>query len=271
MYPEIRSTVTLLIAPVLLAIPSDGSRSRPYITLTYAQSLDGCIAGKGGTQVLLSGRESMIMTHWLRTMHDGILVGVNTIRNDDPQLNTRHLPPRSPSYPQPRPIVLDTSLGTPPSCKLLHNYQNKTGRQPWIVCAQRPLRDGSTVTTDLWWERRHALESAGARVIEVSSEDDKVNIQAALGALRRLGIQSLMIEGGATVIAAFMKLQDQDETPTVDMHIVTVAPKIIGSSGLKATNTDAQPPHLEPIGAAIFGTDAAFASRLLRPSGLSPT
>lgn len=38
--------------------------SRPYITLTYAQSIDGCIAGVGGKQILLSGKESMIMTHW---------------------------------------------------------------------------------------------------------------------------------------------------------------------------------------------------------------
>lgn len=40
------------------------SRPRPYITLTYAQSLDGCIAGVGGKQILLSGKESMVMTHW---------------------------------------------------------------------------------------------------------------------------------------------------------------------------------------------------------------
>lgn len=38
--------------------------TRPYITLTYAQSIDGCIAGIAGKQILLSGKESMIMTHW---------------------------------------------------------------------------------------------------------------------------------------------------------------------------------------------------------------
>lgn len=80
---------------------------RPYITLTYAQSMDGCIAGKAGQQIILSGMESMLMTHWcvicgsfplarihapllarMRTMHDGILVGSNTLRNDNPQLNS---------------------------------------------------------------------------------------------------------------------------------------------------------------------------------------
>ena len=44
-----------------LAAPSP---TRPHVTLTYAQSLDGCIAGVGGKQLILSGRESMLMTHW---------------------------------------------------------------------------------------------------------------------------------------------------------------------------------------------------------------
>jgi 2,5-diamino-6-(ribosylamino)-4(3H)-pyrimidinone 5'-phosphate reductase len=81
---------------------------RPYVTLTFAQSLDGKIAGKGGKQLILSGQESMIMTHWyamiirlwylisifvhwetrMRTMHDAILVGIGTALNDDPQLNS---------------------------------------------------------------------------------------------------------------------------------------------------------------------------------------
>ena len=42
--------------------------TRPYVTLTFAQSLDGKIAGKAGKQLILSGRESMIMTHWCARM-----------------------------------------------------------------------------------------------------------------------------------------------------------------------------------------------------------
>jgi len=43
---------------------STSPESRPYVTLTYAQSLDGCIAGASGKQIILSGKESMVMTHW---------------------------------------------------------------------------------------------------------------------------------------------------------------------------------------------------------------
>lgn len=97
----------------VLPLPLAASPVRPHVTLTYAQSLDGCIAGLGGKQLILSGKESMVMTHWccsqpvstfnvhiltscfnrLRTMHDGILVGIGTALNDDPQLNGK-----SPSF-----------------------------------------------------------------------------------------------------------------------------------------------------------------------------
>jgi 2,5-diamino-6-(ribosylamino)-4(3H)-pyrimidinone 5'-phosphate reductase len=67
---------------------------RPHITLTFAQSTDAKIAAIPGKQLILSGDESMQMTHWLRSMHDAILVGIGTALNDDPQLNSRHPPHR---------------------------------------------------------------------------------------------------------------------------------------------------------------------------------
>jgi hypothetical protein len=67
------------------AVPID---DRPRVTLTFAQSIDGKIAGRNGRQLILSGKESMVMTHWMRTIHDAILVGVGTALNDDPQLNS---------------------------------------------------------------------------------------------------------------------------------------------------------------------------------------
>ncbi|KAL0581090.1 2,5-diamino-6-(ribosylamino)-4(3H)-pyrimidinone 5'-phosphate reductase [Marasmius crinis-equi] len=62
--------------------------SRPRVTLTFAQSIDSKIAGVNGKQLILSGKESMIMTHWMRTMHDAILIGIGTASNDNPQLNS---------------------------------------------------------------------------------------------------------------------------------------------------------------------------------------
>lgn len=61
---------------------------RPHVTLTFAQSLDAKIAGQHGQQLILSGKQSMVMTHWMRTIHDGIMIGIGTALNDDPQLNS---------------------------------------------------------------------------------------------------------------------------------------------------------------------------------------
>jgi len=64
----------------------------PYITLTYAQSLDGSISAIRGKPLLLSGKESLVMTHRLRACHDGIMVGVGTLLADNPSLTTRLVP-----------------------------------------------------------------------------------------------------------------------------------------------------------------------------------
>ncbi|KAJ1674886.1 2,5-diamino-6-(ribosylamino)-4(3H)-pyrimidinone 5'-phosphate reductase [Spiromyces aspiralis] len=58
---------------------------RPWVTVSFAQSLDGKL-GMDGFQLALSSDESMAMTHQLRCVHDGILVGINTVINDDPRL-----------------------------------------------------------------------------------------------------------------------------------------------------------------------------------------
>jgi 2,5-diamino-6-(ribosylamino)-4(3H)-pyrimidinone 5'-phosphate reductase len=60
--------------------------TRPFVTLTYAQSLDGKIGGQNGQQIRLSGQASMAMTHRMRTLHDAILVGIGTVWHDDPRL-----------------------------------------------------------------------------------------------------------------------------------------------------------------------------------------
>ncbi|KAH9929677.1 dihydrofolate reductase-like domain-containing protein [Fomitopsis serialis] len=132
---------------------------RPYVTLTFAQSLDAKIAGTGGQQLALSGKESMLMTHWMRTLHDGILVGIGTAINDNPQLNI-DFPHR---YHLPRPIILDTHLRLPIDCKLFNNYKAGVGRRPWVIASASSV-DGDESRAS----RKSSLEAAGARIVEVS-------------------------------------------------------------------------------------------------------
>ncbi|TFK41816.1 dihydrofolate reductase-like domain-containing protein [Crucibulum laeve] len=207
----------------------DSSRTRPFVTLTFAQSIDAKIAGENSTQLILSGKESMLMTHWMRTMHDAILIGIGTALNDDPQLNTRYLPPRSPAQPRyhlPRPVILDTDLRLPTTCKLLKNYQNGTGRRPWLICFGHGLQFDIVE-----WERRYdALEKAGAKIItlQVYTPQSKLPLEKILQALHTAGIRSVMIEGGARVIGSFFK----QTPPVVDNIVVTVAPIFVGEKGI---------------------------------------
>ncbi|KAH6917017.1 riboflavin-specific deaminase [Coprinopsis sp. MPI-PUGE-AT-0042] len=195
------------------------------LTVTFAQSLDGKLAGPGGSQIALSCPESMEMTHRLRAKHDAILVGANTAINDNPQLNTRLLPPTEQKNPQ--PIVLDTHLRLPPNCKLIQNYAAGSGLQPWLLSKGSENAD--------WHNRRRSLEAAGARVlmytpptVTSSRADDLPSILAALSSN---GIRSLMVEGGPTVIQSFLTAQ-MNFGSIVDRVIVTVAPTFVGQEGM---------------------------------------
>lgn len=262
--PDFLSAVLGPARPGPLLNPDD--KTRPYVTLTFAQSLDGKIAGKGGKQLILSGRESMIMTHWMRTMHDAILVGIGTALNDDPQLNIRHLPPRSSSeerYHLPRPVILDSYLRLSLNCKLLKNYKNGTGRRPWVICSSSAPSAGSS--------RREELENAGAKIIELAEVDGKISIPALLERLRSLEIRSLMVEGGASIIESFLAeassshcTQSDTRRNIVDTVIVTVAPIFVGGDGIGygLGLGEEQIPKLQHIQTEVIGQDTVVAARL---------
>ncbi|KAI9227061.1 MAG: dihydrofolate reductase-like domain-containing protein [Piptocephalis tieghemiana] len=244
-------------------------QTRPYVTLTYAQSLDGKIAGRGNQQLRLSGPSSMILTHYLRSTHEGILVGIGTVLADDPRLTAR-LPPGEGGEKggdlNPQPIVLDPSLRTPPTCRLLNAQAFARGeqRKPWIVCGPRPDP-----------ERRKALEQAGATILPVVMEEGQgggegesrcLSIPAILTCLMDQGLKSIMVEGGAKVIRSFLQASDQ-----VDALIVTIAPTLVGDQGVSAVASRSgqekrnEPSSLgkggfEEVKYSVFGQDVVMAA-----------
>ncbi|KDQ15744.1 hypothetical protein BOTBODRAFT_108453 [Botryobasidium botryosum FD-172 SS1] len=229
---------------------------RPYVTLTYAQSLDAKIAGAGGQQLILSGRESMVMTHWMRSMHDGIMVGIGTAINDDPQLNLRHLPPTTTPRRCPRPIVLDSNLRLSTSCKLLRNYaQDTTLPQPIVIC--RPADHSRDAA---YQERAEALKRHGAALVECPLDSNgTISMREALASLRRLGIGSLMVEGGQRVISSFLA----HSPPLMDMLVVTVAPVIVGAAGVGALQDEqVRVPQMEHVRSELLGRDTVVACRV---------
>lgn len=180
----------------------------PWVTLTYAQSLDGSLAGPGGVQTILSGAQSMQITHHMRTLHAAILVGIGTIIADNPRLTARLA-----AGPSPMPVILDSHLRCPNDAAL---FQHPL--QPHIACLETANPD-----------RQAALEAAGAQVWRLpAAANGRVDLAALLDRLHQKGVPSLMVEGGAGVITAFL------EAGLANGVVLTIAPRFI--SGLPALN-----------------------------------
>jgi len=176
---------------------------RPFVTLSYAQSLDGCISSAPGKALSLSGPETLTLAHRLRAAHDAIVVGIGTVLSDNPRLTVRRV-----SGPSPRPIVLDSRMRIPVDCRLMRNR----ARDLWVATT-----DGCDA------RRRHAIEAMGAVVFSSQpTNDGRVDIERLLLQMAACGMDSVMVEGGVQVIKSFM------DTRLVDYAIITVAPRYVG-------------------------------------------
>ena len=207
---------------------------RPFVTLTYAQSLDGSIASGDGSPVAISGAEALAFTHRLRAVHDAILVGIGTVLSDDPRLNVRHSEGN-----HPRPVVLDTDLRLPPDARIL----SCDGPMPLIAANESASA-----------ERQAVLESKGASVLRLDCTEDGVCLDSLMTALGQRGLKSIMVEGGTTIISNFLRRR------FVHHLIVTVAPSFIGGKSVLPNlhdeeNKDAAFPELENIQYQWLGND----------------
>jgi 3,4-dihydroxy 2-butanone 4-phosphate synthase/GTP cyclohydrolase II len=186
----------------------------PLVTLSYAQSLDGCLTIQRGFPQALSGQASLALTHQLRAAHDAILVGIGTVLADNPRLTVRLVEGKDP-----QPVVLDTHLRFPLHANLLRHP-----RPPWIVASE-----GADPA------RAAALEKAGARLLRLQTQTaGEIDLDLLLEKLAGLGIDSLMVEGGARVITAFLR------QALADQVVLAIAPVFLG--GLHAVE--------EPVGQA---------------------
>ncbi|MFZ1396520.1 MAG: GTP cyclohydrolase II [Candidatus Promineifilaceae bacterium] len=208
--------------------PEAVPNGRPFVTLSYAQSVDGSITRQRGQPLALSGQESMTLTHQLRSSHAAILVGIGTVLADDPRLTVRLV-----AGPNPQPIILDSQLRLPLTAKLLTQHP----RQPIIA---------TTETADP--AKEQALLAAGATVVRLpATANGQVSLPALLACLHKHNIRRLMVEGGAGIITSFLAAQ------LVDRLVITVAPLLVG--GLNAVGNlngygmpQLQNPHTQWLG-----------------------
>jgi riboflavin-specific deaminase-like protein len=191
----------------------------PFVTLKYAQTLDGKIAALNGDSRWISGPSSLRLAHHLRSWHDAVMVGVDTILRDDPLLTVRLVKGKNP-----RRIVLDSRLRTPPTARILK------GRSVRSTILAVTSRAGS--------QRIAKLRSSGAQVWTVGEDSSGcVDLRRLLEKLGQADIRSILVEGGSKVIASFLRNR------LADQLLVAVAPKIMGTGlpSVKATSLSRVP------------------------------
>ncbi|MCM1414138.1 MAG: bifunctional diaminohydroxyphosphoribosylaminopyrimidine deaminase/5-amino-6-(5-phosphoribosylamino)uracil reductase RibD [Bacteroides sp.] len=171
------------------------SLHRPYVLLKWACSADGfldCDRAAGEAAPRFSNSLSMMAMHRLRRQFDAIMVGSNTAINDDPRLDVRLWPGRSP-----RRVVVDRRGRIRTGLKLL------SGAETWIYGLENKTIEG-------------------AKSIEVGPESDVATI---LDDLYQRGITSVMVEGGATLLRSFIA------EGLWDVARVEISPVVLGAAG----------------------------------------
>ncbi|KAL6709041.1 2,5-diamino-6-(ribosylamino)-4(3H)-pyrimidinone 5'-phosphate reductase [Coniothyrium glycines] len=204
---------------------------KPFVTLTFATSLDSQLAVAPGMQTALSGPQSKAMTHYLRSKHDAILIGVGTAIADNPSLNCRIEGVGGYGGEglsgQPRPIVIDPTgrWNFTAESKVVNLASGGRGKGPFIITCVEPSE-----------ERKKILENVDGKFVVVqalSGSDSSKHLDwyTILQLLAREDIKSVMIEGGGSVINNM--LSDPVGYHAIDSVIITVAPTWLGQGGVQ--------------------------------------
>jgi len=219
------------------------STSSPFLTLKTAVSLDGKIALKDGSSQWITGEAARERAHFLRHCHDAVLIGSGTAMADNPQLTVR----LKGKYKQPARVVIDSKGILPLDLKL---FDKSTFDVPVYVA-----------TTDrMPQQKRIELEERGAKVLLLPEKEGRVDLKVLLQELYKLGIYSILAEGGAYLSGALLREQ------LVDKVVCFVAPIIIGegigmTAGLEI-NALTQALRLQDVQAATFGRDVEISGYL---------
>jgi diaminohydroxyphosphoribosylaminopyrimidine deaminase / 5-amino-6-(5-phosphoribosylamino)uracil reductase len=185
---------------------------RPFVLLKAALTLDGRIATASGESKWITSPAQRRQARWLRRLHDAVLVGIGTVLADDPLL-----------LPQPRTkrrfvrVVLDTSLRLPLASRLVRSAGPKT---PVLVLTA--ARSGA---------RRRALEARGVSVVTAPAARGRLDPRGVLATLRKQGLASVMIEGGAEVLGSFLAARLVDEVALFRAPLLLGGRRSLGAFG----------------------------------------
>lgn len=174
---------------------------KPFVTLKAGVTLDGKVATHARSSKWITSEASRHDVHQLRSENMAILVGINTVLDDNPSLTAR-----IPNGRNPLRVIMDTSLKVPMDSNIITDNLAET----WIFTS----KNHDT-------QKMQQLEDKGIRVFVTSSED-KVDPNEVVEILGEHLVSSLFIEGGGNIHASFL------ESKLVDKVVLYFAPKLVG-------------------------------------------
>ena len=180
-------------------------RSRPYVILSAAMTLDGKIETKM-SKLKLSSKKDTVRVHKLRAKAEAILIGKNTLEIDNPTLSVRHTVGKNPTR-----IILDSHGTIKSSSKIL-----QTCDKIQTIIVTTNLISASNLSR---------LRKFPIQIITCGNSS--VSIPKLLKILHNKGIKKIIVEGGGTINWSFLKHGFVDEL------IITIAPYILGGSNSK--------------------------------------
>ena len=204
---------------------------RPYVLLKTAMTLDGKIASYTGDSKWITNEKSRHLVHKLRSEMMGIVTGIGTVKADNPMLNSRlevQQPTdnsQKPDIHQPIRIIVDTKA----SISLESNIVKTANEYRTILAVgQQSMFDGQQSMVNGQQSKVEMLKSLNVEILYCEEKDGHVDINDLMIKLGQKGIDSLLLEGGSTLNAAFL------QAGCVDEVYAFIAPKIIGGEHSKS-------------------------------------
>ncbi|MBR2086890.1 MAG: bifunctional diaminohydroxyphosphoribosylaminopyrimidine deaminase/5-amino-6-(5-phosphoribosylamino)uracil reductase RibD [Oscillospiraceae bacterium] len=180
----------------------------PYVIMKIAMTADGKTATRAGLSRWITGEESRYHVHETRKRCAAVMIGIGTVLADDPTLTCRIEHPSNPVR-----VICDSNLQIPMDCKLVATAKDI----PTYIAACNPDK-----------RKKELLEKRGVHVLEIISTDGRVNLKSLMRKLGSLGIDSVLLEGGAALHEAALRAG-------IVQHVqVYIAPKMFGGVSAKS-------------------------------------
>ncbi len=223
------------------------TKGSTFVALKLAISLDGRTATRTGDSKWITCAESRARVHALRAFHDGVVIGINTVLADDPQLTVRDVSGRNPIR-----VIIDSNLRLPLKSHLVDTASDTP------TCVFTTANGGRAVAD--------ALQAKGVNVIYVAATaEGRCDMRAVLKELAAREVVSVLCEGGAELAGSLIAGGLADE-----LHLF-IAPVLLGPRGRPGAVDWAGPespsdaPRIEPANWQLCGNDAYVSGPLVYP------